>query len=324
MENTNGFVHFDVVSDDADHHFLGSNKGKCFTDFKSEVYRTIMKEWKILEQNLPESIYVRVYERRIDLMRAVIVGAAGTPYHDGLFFFDIGFPSDYPKNPPKLHYHSFGYRHNPNLYSSGRVCLSLLNTWTGRKSEKWDPSGSTMLQVLLSIQALVLNKKPYYNEPGLASIASSEWRSRAYNENVFLITCSTSLHLLRRPPFNFEAFVSAHFRQRAFRILSACSDYTNGRARVGHYSFDLRLSSSSSKLHVSRSFKKQMIAFYPRLLQAFRQNGASLEGFVEHLELESKHSENKSGGIFKKVMEKIKKAFGLKKNKGQQSRLESA
>lgn len=67
-----------------------------------------------------------------------------------------------------------------------------------------------------------------------------------------------------------------------------------------------------------------MIAFYPRLLQAFRQNGASLEGFAEHLELESKHSENKSGGIFKKVMEKIKKAFGLKKNKGQQSRLESA
>ncbi|KAK7348054.1 hypothetical protein VNO80_22603 [Phaseolus coccineus] len=101
MENTMEFEHFDVVSDDSDHHFLGSKNGKWLNDSKSKVYKTIVKEWKILEQNLPESIYVRVYERRIDLMRAVIVGAAGTPYHDGLFFFDIVFPSDYPRNPPK-------------------------------------------------------------------------------------------------------------------------------------------------------------------------------------------------------------------------------
>ena len=33
-------------------------------------------------------------------MRAVIVGAAGTPYHDGLFFFDIHLPADYPTVPP--------------------------------------------------------------------------------------------------------------------------------------------------------------------------------------------------------------------------------
>ncbi|PHT33191.1 putative ubiquitin-conjugating enzyme E2 39 [Capsicum baccatum] len=60
-----------------------------------------MKEWKIPEKHLPESIYVRTYESRMDLLRAVIVGAAGTPYHDGLFFFDIVFPSDYPNQPPK-------------------------------------------------------------------------------------------------------------------------------------------------------------------------------------------------------------------------------
>lgn len=47
-----------------------------------------------------DTITVRVYESRIDLLRAVIVGAEGTPYHDGLFFFDISFPSDYPNVPP--------------------------------------------------------------------------------------------------------------------------------------------------------------------------------------------------------------------------------
>jgi ubiquitin-protein ligase len=36
----------------------------------------------------------------MDLLRAVIVGASGTPYHDGLFFFDIHLPADYPTVPP--------------------------------------------------------------------------------------------------------------------------------------------------------------------------------------------------------------------------------
>lgn len=45
-------------------------------------------------------IYVRVYEQRMDLLRAVIVGPSGTPYHDGLFFFDFRFPTDYPNSPP--------------------------------------------------------------------------------------------------------------------------------------------------------------------------------------------------------------------------------
>jgi ubiquitin-protein ligase len=43
---------------------------------------------------------VRVYEERMDLLRACIVGAEGTPYHDSLFFFDIFFPPDYPHEPP--------------------------------------------------------------------------------------------------------------------------------------------------------------------------------------------------------------------------------
>jgi ubiquitin-conjugating enzyme E2 O len=45
-------------------------------------------------------IYVRVSENRMDLLRAVMVGPQGTPYHDGLFFFDVHFPSSYPATPP--------------------------------------------------------------------------------------------------------------------------------------------------------------------------------------------------------------------------------
>ncbi|KAI3919230.1 hypothetical protein MKW92_012798, partial [Papaver armeniacum] len=106
-----------------------------------------MKEWKILKQDLPrDSIYVRVYEARIDLLRAVIIGPAGTPYHGGLFFFDIQLPTDYPNSPPSIYYRSLGIGLNPNLYSNGKVCLSLLNTWHGDKTESWNPSQPTVLQ----------------------------------------------------------------------------------------------------------------------------------------------------------------------------------
>lgn len=57
-----------------------------------------------------ETIFVRAYETRMDLLRAVIVGPAGTPYHDGLFVFDIHFPPPYPDTPPVyIHREFFDY-----------------------------------------------------------------------------------------------------------------------------------------------------------------------------------------------------------------------
>ncbi|CAN6810780.1 unnamed protein product [Brassica oleracea] len=138
-----------------------------------------------------EMIFVRAYESRMDLLRAVIIGADGTPYHDGLFFFDIFFPDTYPSVPPVVHYHSGGLGINPNLYGCGKVCLSLLGTWSGSSKEKWLPNKSTMLQVLVSIQGLILNEKPYFNEPGLARTSGSpsgESRSKAYSESIFLLS----------------------------------------------------------------------------------------------------------------------------------------
>lgn len=103
----------------------------------------------------------------------------------------------------RVHYHSGGLRLNPNLYECGKVCLSLLNTWEGKKDEKWNPKISNMLQVLLSIQALVLNEKPYFNEPGYAKTAGQvggERKSILYSENTFILSCRTMMYTLKRPP----------------------------------------------------------------------------------------------------------------------------
>lgn len=102
-----------------------------------------------------------------------------------------------------VYYHSGGLRINPNLYVDGKVCLSLLNTWTGRGNEVWDPSSSSILQVLVSLQGLVLNDKPYFNEAGYdKQIGTVEGEKNAipYNENTYLLNLKTMLYLLRRPP----------------------------------------------------------------------------------------------------------------------------
>ncbi|KEH22433.1 putative aminoacyltransferase, E1 ubiquitin-activating enzyme [Medicago truncatula] len=322
---------FDLVSDDSDHKYrLDNIGGNCFSNTRSSIYKRIMKEWKILEKNLPDSIYVRAYESRIDLLRAVIVGAAGTPYHDGLFFFDIQFPSDYPNIPPKIHYHSFGYSLNPNLYPNGMVCLSLLNTYVGEKCEKWDPSSSTILQVLVSIQGLVLNEKPLFNAPFYRVFKRSfhEKKSRDFIEDTFVRTCYTIVNLIRKPPKNFEVFVKEHFRERGHVLLAACREYVNGRLMVGYYNYNNKQMASSSSstsmtgIKVRESFQKSLQSAYGNMYKQFIKCGASVEGFLQELELEeqgkdrSKSKSKRSNGgsrIFKKAMGKIKLALGLKK-----------
>ncbi|XP_051129286.1 putative ubiquitin-conjugating enzyme E2 39 [Andrographis paniculata] len=240
------FKQFDVVKEVSDHHFTNDKSRKkqkksfSYNGKYPQFYTKIMREWKILEKNLPESIYVQVYETSIDLIRAAIIGPPGTPYHDGLYFFDIFLPMEYPEMPPKVHYHSYGYNLNPNLYSRGFVCLSLINTWRGDNVEKWRKNQSTLLQLLVSIQGLVLNDKPYFNEPGREVGISSDdpkWikRCQSYNESVFVLACRTMARTLRKPPENFEAIVAQHFRDRGECILAAVKAYRRGRCPIGQF-----------------------------------------------------------------------------------------
>jgi len=75
------------------------------------------------------------------------------------------YPENYPNTYPKVLLHTTGkdtVRFNPNLYDTGKVCLSLLNTWSGRDEEKWNPKTSTFLQIMISIQSLILVDEPYF------------------------------------------------------------------------------------------------------------------------------------------------------------------
>ena len=95
---------------------------------------------------------------------ALIIGPSVTPYFGGNYFFEFLYPNDYPHTPPKVTYCTNGnnIRFNPNLYTCGKVCISLLNTWRG---EQWT-SCQTISTVLLTLCTL-LCKDPLLNEPGV-------------------------------------------------------------------------------------------------------------------------------------------------------------
>ncbi|XP_022681027.1 LOW QUALITY PROTEIN: probable ubiquitin-conjugating enzyme E2 23 [Setaria italica] len=259
------FPQFEIVQSPSDHHYLGNMEqgtggGRKWT-------KRVQKEWNILENNLPDTIFMRAYEDRMDLLRAVMVGASGTPYHDGLFFFDLQLPPSYPAAPPLVYYRSFGLHVNPNLDPSGTVCLSLLNTFGGHGAELWSPEASTVLQVVVSIQGLVLNAQPYYNEAGYAvQVGTPQGRRNElpYNENTYLRTLQTMLHLLRRPPAGFEEFVRDHFHRRGQHVLRACEAYLDG-CLVG----TLDGEGSGARRPCSAGFRLALAKVVPRLVEAF-------------------------------------------------------
>lgn len=237
------------------------------------------------------------------MLRAVIIGPPGTPYHDGLFFFDILIPSNYPSVPPKVYYHAHGYRLNPNLYENGKVCLSLINTWKGTAVERWTPTNSTILQLLVSIQGLVLNDRPCFNEPGYEQyILNKRWEktSLSYNEQAFIMSCKILLHKLQKPPKGFENFVIEHCHQQGEKLLAAINAYSKGRDVVGHYSQD-SASPSSVSIKVPSKFQSRLQKIHKKLVDAFSQHHILPPEILEEAKLADVQSSNTKGGAMEKT-----------------------
>ena len=147
-------------------------------------------------------IYCHIDESDMTNIKSLIIGPPNTPYENGFYFFDIKFPNDYPFNPPKVKFvtHESGVRFNPNLYINGKVCLSILGTWSG-------PGWTTCLNlntILLSIQSL-LNENPIVNEPGFEKETGTKAKNYSSVVNYFNIKTST-IKMLDNPPYGFDVF----------------------------------------------------------------------------------------------------------------------
>ncbi|XP_035492466.2 (E3-independent) E2 ubiquitin-conjugating enzyme UBE2O isoform X1 [Scophthalmus maximus] len=187
-----------------------------------KFFSTVRKEMALLATSLPDGIMVKVFEDRMDLFSALIKGPTRTPYEDGMFLFDIQLPNIYPAVPPLFRYLSqCSGRLNPNLYDNGKVCVSLLGTWIGKGTERWT-SKSSLLQVLISIQGLILVNEPYYNEAGFDSdrgLQEGYENSRCYNEMALIKMVQSMTQLLQNPVEVFKQEIQEHFVCNGWRLV---------------------------------------------------------------------------------------------------------
>jgi baculoviral IAP repeat-containing protein 6 len=206
------------------------------TSAKPSMVRHLAKEYASMLNSLPifyeSSIFVRVNVEDTRQVKVLITGPDNTPYDSGCFIFDLYTGSDYPNTLPKMLFVNHGgKRFNPNLYESGKVCLSLLGTWNGNGGESWNPKTSTLQQLFISIQAQILVSQPFYNEPGYETRYNNpegRERSREYsNERRYYTMLHAMYDLVYNPKAypEFEDIIIKHFSMKKEYIKTLCQKW---------------------------------------------------------------------------------------------------
>lgn len=130
------------------------------------VCTRILKEIKLLKQST--DFVIDIDESNMLNFKIMFFGPADTPYHHGVFAFEVKLSSTYPIQVPEVTFLTGGIveaRMHPNLYQNGKVCVSVLNTWG---VEEWSPL-LTIEKVMITIRSL-LDANPITNEPGFKHI----------------------------------------------------------------------------------------------------------------------------------------------------------
>ncbi|KAF5297110.1 hypothetical protein FQA39_LY02690 [Lamprigera yunnana] len=260
------------------HHFESNARTAGDQSHPARVKR-LAQEAVTLATSLPlsysSSVFVRCDTDRLDMMKVLITGPAETPYANGCFELDVYFPPDYPLAPMLINLETTGHhtvRFNPNLYNDGKVCLSVLNTWHGRPEEKWNPQTSSFLQVLVSIQSLILVPEPYFNEPGYErsrGTPAGNQSSREYNQNIWQATVRWAmLEQVINPCPCFKDVIHAHFYLKRHEIINQIDNWIKD---VESHFAEKRLSRNSNKRSTFytnvETFKKVFNQLKEKLMQ---------------------------------------------------------
>jgi ubiquitin-protein ligase len=172
-----------------------------------ETIQRLLKDVKqMIKHPLTDNGIYYVHDES-DMMKgyALIMGPSDTPYFGGYYFFKFDFPHDYPFSPPKVTYMTNDgvTRYNPNLYKCGKVCVSILNTWTG---DKWS-SCQTINSILLTLCSL-LNDFPLENEPGQTKTSRDfiPYQKSIEFSNIHFAVCDMINRSKQKIPSPFEIF----------------------------------------------------------------------------------------------------------------------
>ena len=130
-----------------------------------ETTKRLLKDVKELIKHPLDShgIYYKHDESNILKGYVYICGPKDTMYFGGNYFFEFTFPYDYPHKPPKVEFKTNDgiTRFHPNMYRSGKLCLSILNTWRG---DQW--TGCQSIRTILLTIVSIMDNMPLLHEPG--------------------------------------------------------------------------------------------------------------------------------------------------------------
>ena len=196
------------------------------------IKRIIKKDLKSIQtQKLNDlGIYIEFNEENMLEAHAMIIGPPDSVYHNGILYFQITFPHNYPYAPPQVSYVSRGsIRIHPNLYTGtprdnyfGKVCLSILGTWSG-------PKWSTIMDissVLISIQSL-LDKNPLDHEPGFLGKTSDvhKYYKECVSYERFRTLILKNIFDIPGPFQVFKPIIQNHFKEHSEEILHSATTY---------------------------------------------------------------------------------------------------
>ena len=227
--------------------------------------RRINKEIKSIESSVPcdstASIFTLIDEKCMHRIYFLLSGTKDTPYSHGLYLFEVLLPENYPNSPPKVRLVTTGngsIRFNPNLYESGYICLSIINTWSGRPEEQWNPEFSTLLQVMLSIQSLVMDNNIIHKEPGFNNYPSYYPENLTYQYEVKYGNIKYAMiENIRKPPLGFEEVIRNHFKCKKEEILKTVDKWTQEMtdvANIGETFQNLKINAEINRIGPYKAF----------------------------------------------------------------------
>ena len=145
--------------------------------------KRIQADIRELQQPLyrESGIFYEPNEENILNGSACIFGPTDTPYEDCPMLYSFTLSSTFPFDSPIVQFKtSDGHtRFHPNMYMGGKVCLSILGTWSG-------PSWSSIMRistVLVTLQS-IMTANPITNEPGYAALEPNTEKALSYSRFV--------------------------------------------------------------------------------------------------------------------------------------------
>jgi len=194
---------------------------------KDTIHRLLKDVKHIMKNPLTENGIYYIHDDT-DMLKgyALIIGPSDTPYFGGNYFFELIYPTDYPHSPPKVTYCTNGnnIRFNPNLYTCGKVCISLLNTWRG---EQWT-SCQSISTILLTL-CTILCEDPLLNEPGVTKghVDCNNYNTSIQFANIDIAICDIvdKKQSVFMPFFdNFYPFIKENFIKNYDKIVQTIEE----------------------------------------------------------------------------------------------------